>query len=157
MINFGFLAARSMMDGAMKNLVRDQVSDNFTDREKKIVESLENQLPTSERSSSKKCPECNEFFHIVHLDKVEIDCCKKCESLWFDPNELRMVMKTPEDIEDQFLHAGKSKYNCPTCHTAMRKRSLLFPERLVVDICPKDHGVYFEKGELEQLFKSRKW
>ena len=35
----------------------------------------------------------------------------------------------------------------------MRKLSFRFPERLVADICPNDHDVYFERGELEQVFK----
>jgi len=65
-------------------------------------------------------------------------------------------MKTPDDITDEFLHAGKSKFKCPVCKIEMRKRSFLFPERMVVDICPEGHGVYFEKGELEQIFKIRK-
>jgi Zn-finger nucleic acid-binding protein len=67
-----------------------------------------------------------------------------------------MVMNTPDDITNEFLHAGKSKYKCPVCKTIMRKRSFLFPERLVVGICPEEHGVYFEKGELEQVFKIKK-
>ena len=156
MIGFGFLASRSLIDGAMGDFVRKQIAGNITDTEKAILESLNSQLQTSEKSSSKKCPECHSHFHIVQIGTVEIDCCKRCESLWFDPRELRMVMNTPDDITDDFLHAGKSKYNCPVCQNLMRKRSFLFPERVVVDICPEDHGVYFERGELEQVFQIRK-
>ena len=155
MIGFGFLASRALIDGAMGDLVRDQMAGNLTEREKEILNSLNDQLQTSELSSSKKCPECHDQFHIVHINNVEIDCCKRCESLWFDPKELRMIMNTPDDITDESLHAGKSKYKCPMCQAIMRQRSFLFPERMVVDICPKDHGVYFEKGELEQIFKIR--
>ena len=153
MLGLGFLASRTAVNGALDNHLRKQLSDNVTDHEKKILKSLQNQLETSEISSSKKCPECRAQFHILHIDNVEIDCCKNCEGLWFDPRELQMVMNTPNDITDEFLHAGKSKYNCPVCKNKMRKRSFLFPERLVVDVCPYDHGVYFEKGELEQVFK----
>ena len=156
MIGFGLLASRLLIDDAMKKIVNDYSSDNLTDREKKILDTLNNQLPTSKKSSSKKCPECNEYFNILHINNAEIDCCKKCEGLWFDPNELQIVMKTADDITKDFLHAGKSKYECPICQTIMRKRSFLFPERLVVDICPEGHGVYFEKGELEQIFKIKK-
>ena len=156
MIGFGFLASRAMIDDAFNKLIGEQSADNLTEREKQILDSLNKQLQTSEKSSSKRCPECNDYFNIIYINKVEIDCCKKCESLWFDPKELQMVMKTPDDIMDKFLHAGKSKYECPICRTKLRKRSFLFPERLVVDICPEGHGVYFEKGELEQILKIRK-
>ncbi len=156
MIGLSFLASRSMIDKAMGDLMRSQMSANLSDAEKKILDSLNNQLQTSEKSSSKKCPECHNHFHILHIKNVEIDCCKQCESLWFDPRELQMVMNTTDDITKDFLHAGKSKYNCPTCQAKLHKRSCLFPERLVVDICPENHGVYFEKNELEQIFKVTK-
>lgn len=156
MIGLGFLASRAMIDGAIRDLAKDQISGNLTDSEKEILKSLKNQLQISERSSSKKCPECHVNFHILLLNSVEVDCCIRCEILWFDPKELRMVMNTPDDITNDFLHAGTSKYNYPVCKTIMRKRSFLFPERMVVDICPEGHGVYFEKGELEQVFKIKK-
>ena len=156
MIGLGFLASRAMIDGAMKDLVSEQMSGNLTDSEKEILNSLKKQLYTSEKRGSKKCPECQGQFNVLQINNVEIDCCKRCESLWFDPHELRMIMNAPDDIKNEFLHAGKSKYKCPVCKTIMRKRSFLFPERLVVDICPEDHGVYFEKGELEKIFKIKK-
>ena len=156
MFGLGFLASRVLMDKAIEDFSRELSADFLTDQEKQIVESLQNQLETSKESNSKKCPECHDYFHILHINNVEIDCCKTCEGLWFDPHELQMTMNTPDDITDIFLHAGKSKYKCPVCQTKLSKRSFLFPERLVVDICPNDHGVYFEKGELEQIFKIRK-
>lgn len=156
MIGLGFLASRAMIEGALRDLVREQMSGNLTDQEKEILDFLNKQLQKSKKSSSKKCPECQNNFHVLIINSVEIDCCKTCESLWFDPKELRMVMNDPNDITNEFLHAGKSKYKCPVCNSKMRKRSFLFPERLVVDICPEEHGVYFEKGELEQVFKIQK-
>jgi Zn-finger nucleic acid-binding protein len=132
------------------------INDEFTqlsDTEKKVLESLNKQLQSREICSSKKCPSCNEKFFVVHLNNVEIDCCKKCESLWFDPEELKLVMNAADDITNEFSHAGKSKYKCPVCQARLRKRSFLFPHKLVVDICPEGHGLFLEKGELEQIFK----
>ena len=153
MIGLSFLASRSAVHNALDDFMRDQIADNITDREKQILEYLNNQLQSIEKSSSKKCPECKNHFHILRINNVEIDCCKNCESLWFDPGELQILMNTADDITDDFLHAGKSKYYCPVCHHRLRKRSFLFPERVVVDECTNGHGVYFEKGELEQVFK----
>jgi hypothetical protein len=85
MIGLGFLASRAMIDGALRDLVREQMSGNLTDPEKEILDSLNKQLQTSEKSSSKKCPECQDNFHVLLINSVEIDCCKRCESLWFDP------------------------------------------------------------------------
>ena len=156
MIGFSFLASRLMIEKAMNNVMQDLASDNLTKEEQKILDSLNNQLLVSKISSSKQCPTCHKHFYVLRLNNVEIDCCKRCESLWFDPEELKIVMNTPNDIVDEALHAGKSKYNCPVCEVKLQKRSFLFPERLVVDKCPEGHGVYFEKGELEKIFKIRK-
>ncbi len=156
MIGFGFLAGRAMIEGAMRNIGREQVSGNLTVREKEILDSLNRQLQAGGKRSVRKCPECEDFFRLLLIYNVEIDCCQQCESLWFDPRELRMIMNTPDDVTDEFLHAGKSRYRCPVCDTRMEKRSFLFPERMVVDVCPQGHGVYFEKGELEQVFKIKK-
>lgn len=153
MMALSFLAGRSMVQKAMYELMRDTMAANLSDREKQILELLNNQLQDSEQSSSKKCPECGNYFYILHINNVEIDCCKKCDSLWFDPGELQILMNTTDDITNDFLHAGKSKYKCPVCHSELRKRSFLFPERIVVDECLNGHGVYFEKGELEHVFK----
>ena len=156
MSGLGFLASRAMIDRAIRDLVREQMSGNLTVTEKEVLDSLNKQLQTSEKSSTRNCPECQDSFYILRINSVEIDCCKRCESLWLNPRELRVLMNNPDDITNEFLHAGKSKYKCPVCKTIMRKRSFLFPERLVVDICPEEHGVYFEKGELEQIFKIKK-
>ena len=153
MIGFSFLAGRSAVQNAMEDFMREQASDNLTDKEKQVLEHLNNQLRTSEKSSSKRCPECRSYFHILRINNVEIDCCKSCESLWLDPGELRIITAADDDITNDFLYAGKSKYICPVCQSRLRKRSFLFPERVVVDECPDGHGVYFEKGELEQVFK----
>ena len=153
MIGLSFLARRSMVQKALDDFMSDQIADNISNREQKILEVLDNRLKSSKEISSKKCPECQNYFHILRIYNVEIDCCKNCESLWFDPGELQITMNTNNDITKDFLHAGKSKYNCPVCHSKLRKRSFLFPERLVLDKCPNGHGIYFEKGELEKVFK----
>lgn len=49
MIGLGFLASRAMIDGAMKDLVSEQMSGNLTDSEKEILNSLKKQLYTSEK------------------------------------------------------------------------------------------------------------
>jgi len=145
MIGLSFLASRVIVQKALENFMRDQMADNISDREQKILKALENQLQSSDESSSNKCPECQNNSHILRINNVEIDCCKNCESLWFDPGELQIIMNTAGDITNNFLHAGKSKYNCPVCQSRLRRRSFLFPERLVVDKCSEGHVFTLKK------------
>ena len=56
MIGLGFLAGRSMVQNALDDFMRNQMADNLSDREKKILEILHNKLQSSEKGSSKKCP-----------------------------------------------------------------------------------------------------
>ena len=154
MIGFGFLSSSVFVEKAMNDMVQKEADWNLTEKEQKILNFLNDQLQNSVKSSSRQCPECQDYFHVLQINNIEIDCCKKCESLWFDPKELQIVMNTDNDMMKDALHAGKSKYKCPVCQTKLQQRSFLFPERLVVDICPDGHGVYFEKGELEKAFKA---
>ena len=64
MIGLGFLASRAMIDGAMRDFFRKQMFGNLTDPEKELLDSLKKQFQTSEKSSSKKCPECQDNFHV---------------------------------------------------------------------------------------------
>ena len=94
MIGLSFLASRSIVHNALDDFMREHTSGNITDREKQILEYLNSQLQASDKSSSKKCPECQNYFHTLRINNVDIDCCKNCESLWFDPGELKIIMKS---------------------------------------------------------------
>ncbi len=109
------------------------------------------------------CPVCRQPLVIVEFEEVELDTCPDCRGLWFDAQELRQLFElaaVPEqfhDLEtqlDRLPHAGPRRV-CPRC------RGKLVPVRapsaggdLILDECPREHGLWFDSGELESLLKS---
>ncbi len=101
---------------------------------------------------------------IVEFDDIELDACPDCKGIWFDAQELRELFElvgAPEylqDLEGQLerLAHSSARRSCPRC------RELIEPVRapmsegseLILDECPRGHGLWFDQGELEALFAS---
>jgi Zn-finger nucleic acid-binding protein len=102
------------------------------------------------------CPVCNESMIVLELNKVEIDYCTSCSGIWLDKGELELLYSVDESENDlQKLFAETSSvneksYKCPLCRKRMKKIQFNNSE-LVIDKCPDNHGLWFDKGELEKV------
>ena len=107
-----------------------------------------------------KCASCNDIMVVLDLDDVEIDYCTQCGSIWLDEGELELLLESGEE-KDALLASGsisetikEDKKKCPICSKKMVK--MVYEkgtESVVVDQCPKKHGVWFDKGELHQIIR----
>lgn len=102
------------------------------------------------------CPVCNESMIILELNKVEIDYCSNCSGIWLDKGELELLYSVDESgnalqklFSDTSLTNERS-YKCPLCRKRMKKIQFNNSE-LVIDKCPDNHGIWFDKGELEKI------
>lgn len=102
------------------------------------------------------CPVCNESMIVLELNKVEIDYCTNCSGIWLDKGELELLYSVDESgnalqnlFSDTSLIIEKS-YKCPLCRKRMKKIQFNNSE-LVIDKCPDNHGLWFDKGELEKI------
>lgn len=104
-----------------------------------------------------QCVSCKEPMLVLEADGVEIDFCLDCGGTWLDAGELEILTDDPEraaqileETQKEGGH-GKAGRKCPIC----RKRMdilLIGPEKkLEIDECPKRHGLWFDRGELEAL------
>lgn len=93
---------------------------------------------------------------ILELHEVEIDYCTQCNGIWLDEGELELLCASGENA-NQFLRELKSakktaeaSRKCPICRKKMAK--VLFGENgdIMVDKCTKNHGIWFDDGELIQ-------
>jgi Zn-finger nucleic acid-binding protein len=126
-------------------------SKRFSEEEQLFIETLN--LKTANPNlplSSKSCPECNSKFSLVELSEIEIDCCLKCNSFWFDSGELMEFHGLESDAPSDNLKSRKSKYSCPVCTQEMREVVFKAPHNLLVDQCT-EHGVYLENKELHRV------
>jgi Zn-finger nucleic acid-binding protein len=120
-----------------------------------------------------KCPVCHELMMVLELEKVEIDYCVLCRGIWLDEGELEMLLESAGQ-KNRFLKSlspetgiSEKKIRCPVCRKKMDKISFLAGPgngssesvdisgqdartKIIVDGCPRYHGIWFDRGELSQ-------
>ncbi|MCR4336837.1 MAG: zf-TFIIB domain-containing protein [Candidatus Omnitrophica bacterium] len=107
------------------------------------------------------CPICQTSMVILELNQVEIDHCLQCRGIWLDVGELEILFEAAETKESflkllSSVKAGKDKEKkCPICLKSMDK--VLYGESegkaLMIDKCRKNHGLWFDFGELEEILQ----
>ncbi len=106
------------------------------------------------------CPVCKSPLVILELNKVEIDHCTNCDGIWLDGGELEILLED-ETYKNELLasfhddkDSSEKKLKCPICGKKMEKVLCGKDENILIDRCKKHHGLWFDKGELEQLLES---
>jgi hypothetical protein len=110
------------------------------------------------------CPVCKVPAIIVEYHEIELDYCTNCCGVWLDAGELELLLVSAGlDGTGAFLDAvlgaganGRSekKRRCPVCNLKMKKSFVDRPSQTMADICPDEHGIWFDGGELERLMGS---
>ena len=106
------------------------------------------------------CPVCKNAMITLELDEVEIDHCTDCGGIWLDAGELELLLGNVEQAE-QLLKSFKvdtssaeRKRKCPICLKKMRKIIVgISTPTLLIDRCTKGDGLWFDKGELNDILK----
>lgn len=103
------------------------------------------------------CPVCDEAMLILEYEDVEVDFCAECGGIWLDAGELEMLFGGRE-ICERFLRGGARKHigkeearPCPVCGKKMLKEVTAGDPPVVFDECPKEHGAWYDKGELRRI------
>ena len=106
------------------------------------------------------CPACKEPLIVFELDGVEIDRCLRCGGTWLDDGELDHLARSAGAAADPLekalsgADAGRSgDRKCVRCSTRMR---LLTVQSIDLDRCPRGHGIWFDKSELEAILGAHK-
>jgi len=106
------------------------------------------------------CPVCKEPMVVLELDQVEIDYCANCCGIWLDSGELELLLESKTEREKLMASfkedtASKEKsYSCPICGKRMSKILVGDNEQVLVDKCRNDHGIWFDKGELNSVIEN---
>ena len=95
----------------------------------------------------------------LELQEVEIDHCTDCGGIWLDAGELEMLLGEPGKAS-QLLNSFKTDHTstekprkCPICLKKMRKLIVGSSKPvLLIDKCRKGDGLWFDKGELQDIF-----
>ena len=105
------------------------------------------------------CSVCENPMVVLELDQIEIDHCLHCGGIWLDAGELEILLDTDEDrvrlreilIEEDSVK--EKKYPCPICNKKMQKVYVGEERKILIDKCKRDHGLWLDKGELEEVIK----
>ena len=105
------------------------------------------------------CPVCKSAMITLELSEVEIDYCTDCAGIWLDAGELELLLGRPEKAEkllDSFkidADCTETRRKCPICLKKMQKIIIGQSKPiLLIDKCPRGHGLWFDKGELQNIF-----
>jgi len=94
---------------------------------------------------------------VLELDDIEIDYCPSCEGIWLDREELNLLLDDSKDKElilSSFRMDYKTrerKLKCPICKRRMVKVLIGLDKKTRIDGCPKQHGFWFDRGELKSI------
>ena len=109
------------------------------------------------------CPVCKSDMIVVEYHNVELDYCNECRGVWFDAGELELILQTLELESEHILFThmlqspqavtSEKSRKCPICSRKMRKTNLGGQPELIVDLCSREDGIWFDGGEVAQLIK----
>ena len=111
------------------------------------------------------CPVCKEPMIVVEHEKIELDYCTTCLGVWFDAGELALMLESLDldvgefNVSDILTLPEKEivekKRRCPVCGKKMRKAAIGHEPEVVIDVCPRGEGVWFDGGEVGQVITQR--
>jgi len=126
------------------------------------------------------CPVCKEDMFVLEFEQVEIDFCFTCKGVWLDSGELEIIGQRAGAFGGELLRAleekqplgvgqasapagGKAaviadanvhptrKRRCPVCRRRLVQVHVETEPPIVVDRCPRGHGLWFDRGELSAV------
>ena len=108
-----------------------------------------------------KCPVCNSLMIVVEHEKIELDYCVNCSGVWFDTEELELLLEamqlggTSLSLDDILtspeVKSAEKKRNCPICGRKMKKATVGHEPEVIIDACSQGDGLWFDSGEVGQL------
>lgn len=109
------------------------------------------------------CPKCKIKLRNKTIEEINVNECKKCESIWFDKDELRKIKdKTDSDLNwmdfeiwkhPEKFKAKPKKYNCPYCENSMKVLDY-DNTKVEIDYCTNCKGIWLEKDELQKIISA---
>jgi len=95
---------------------------------------------------------------VLEFEHVEVDYCYECGGVWLDSGELALVGERAGALKADLLaaleseqatrHTREGKRRCPVCRKPMAEVTTDTDPPIVLDRCPREHGLWFDRGEL---------
>ena len=115
------------------------------------------------RSEPLSCPGCGAPMTSRILEGTTFDECDHCGGLWLHPTSMKKVTTDgnararlrPHDLP-KMTRSGRAQpavtyRKCPIGHKLMNRSNFARGAGVIVDVC-REHGSYFDRGELTHIF-----
>lgn len=115
------------------------------------------------------CPAChNTPLKSLAYENQEIDVCRRCQGVWFDKNELLLIVNRllskdkidPQTIKEAYrdkltsLEKQKAiKRHCPKCQIEMDLQNYSYDSNIIIDKCLSCGGIWTDAGEMRAVAK----
>jgi membrane associated rhomboid family serine protease len=108
--------------------------------------------------ASLDCPHCRHYtLEPLRHENVRLDACVHCGGVWFDPNELDIVLRR---YDPNYRREGSiaktlgqrvsgTPKKCPRCKVSLATYEFEQGSDLKIDVCHSCNGVWLDKGELD--------
>lgn len=96
--------------------------------------------------------------------EVDVEVCPICAGIWLSEGEIAALQAAhihdpvPEDepiafraAYDLALEEKQKPGPCPICGEALEHREYAYTSQVLVDVCPRGHGYWLQRGELAAL------
>ncbi len=112
------------------------------------------------------CPACKGIMVVVEYERIELDYCTNCTGVWFDAGELELLAERLSLNEETLSlrdimalpdeRVSEKPRRCPICGKKMRKVHVGEEPRVLLDVCPRQDGIWFDSGEVSQVLSQLK-
>ena len=115
----------------------------------------------------RNCPVDDFTLRQETYEGVTIDVCPHCGGVWLDAGELEAVqnaqasdfrdvptsgaMDSVRAAEAMGRVAEETPRSCVVCNSGLVQKEYAFASQVMVDNCPKGHGMWLDKNELARL------
>ena len=109
------------------------------------------------------CPACKNDMIVVEHNKIELDYCTSCQGVWFDSGELELFLNSMgldsrsvfwrNILNYQEVPSTERKRKCPICGRKMKKTIIDKQPEILIDVCQRGDGLWFDSGEVISLIK----
>lgn len=111
-----------------------------------------------------QCPVCDDVeMFLLEFEKVEVDYCRRCGGVWLDSGELALIGQKAGALRSGLLGAleadeGRApaggRRPCPVCGKGLEEVKANAEPPITVDRCPRQHGLWFDRGELGAVVRA---
>lgn len=109
------------------------------------------------------CPVCKSDMIDVEHEGIELDYCTDCRGVWFDAEELELLLgrmgfgdhglSLDDMLSRPQAETSERKRRCPICGRKMKKATIGRQPEVLIDVCPRGDGLWFDGGEVTELIK----